>query len=67
MSMYDYYSDQRDCPSCGNAETVEVEGTFADAYGTCANCGESLWVNRWEELDSEAAEAAGDARRDRDW
>ena len=64
MSAYDYYCDERDCESCGKVEGVFVEGTFMDASGTCSECGDTMWVYRWDELESDAAESAGDYARD---
>lgn len=61
MTPYDYFADIRDC-ECGH--TIDVEGTYNSASGTCPACGETIWVCRAEELDSENAERLMDAARD---
>ena len=61
-SIYDYFTDDRECESC--PQSVHVEGTLSAAYGQCEFCGEPMWVYRWEELGSINDEQAMDAARD---
>lgn len=61
---HDYYEDTRDCQHCGNEQTVQVEGSMVEASGECTNCGQTNWVYRTEELDSDRAETLMDAARD---
>lgn len=60
------FEDTRDCVYCGIGQ-VEIQGSTHDASGRCPNCGETNFVVREEELESDYQESLMDARRDRDW
>ena len=67
MNIHADYYDERDCEHCGATGTVNIEGTYAEAYGECSECGEPMWVYRDEELYYEKAEQDADYRRDEGW